>query len=517
MRNFQRHRRSLTWLASLSAATVIATFGATAVLAEGPTCVAADGHQVTQEELAADPTLCPTDPAADPAPADPAPADPAPADPAPVDPAPTDPAPADPAPVDPAATDPAATDPAATTATDPATDPATTTAPDPAQPTASDPAAPTTDGTTDPQSATPTDPTPPTEATPDGTTPTSGTPTSTTPEQPRRPQHAHPAPKHPKASPVHQRTIALLRAKTFQAAPYRDARLFREQFTPAGRIPEQPRMTREQATLLVDGAKGTGTSWSTLAAVAWLESRWGDPSAGGLVGRRLTDAQWKAYGADGDADGKVTRSSAADQARTVATFLAEARTNDHNALAAYFNGTRRDVMADRAEFLADYFDALGSDAAVHGLSDPAVRKALETRVLANHSIDIYDGGRSDIESGLVDPRVLVTLGFLANRFDTVTVSALISGHGVYTSGGNVSLHSYGQAVDVAALGGQSIAGHQQRGGKTWNAVREVLLLPKAMQPAELISLWDMGGASFALPDHDDHIHIGFKTEPGPAA
>jgi hypothetical protein len=38
-----------------------------------------------------------------------------------------------------------------------------------------------------------------------------------------------------------------------------------------------------------------------------------------------------------------------------------------------------------------------------------------------------------------------------------------------------------------------------------------------MQPAELISLWDMGGASFALPDHDDHIHIGFKTEPGPAA
>ena len=84
---------------------------------------------------------------------------------------------------------------------------------------------------------------------------------------------------------------------------------------------------------------------------------------------------------------------------------------------------------------------------------------------------------------------------------------------MYTKSGNVSLHAYGQAVDVAALGGEPIIGHQQRGGKTWHAVRDVLLLPESMQPAELISLWEMGGASFALSDHHDHIHIGFKTDP----
>jgi hypothetical protein len=311
---------------------------------------------------------------------------------------------------------------------------------------------------------------------------------------------------------VVKQKVEQIAAKVFEV-PFRDARLFREQFTPKGRIPEQPQLPQEQADLLAHAAKGTGTSWSTLAAVAWLESRWGDPTAGGLVGRRLTDGQWRAYGVDGNGDGVVSRSSAADQARTVAHFIATSRHSQHAALAAYFNNAHRGVMATRAEFLADYFDAYGIKAIVSGLDDPAVRKDLEDRVLANKDIEIYDGGRSDIQSGLIDPRVLVTLGFLENRFDTVTVSAMVSGHSVYTTTGNVSLHAYGQAVDIAALDGEPIVGHQQRGGKTYHALQQILLLPKAMQPAELISLWDMGGASFALPDHDDHIHVGFKTEP----
>ena len=86
---------------------------------------------------------------------------------------------------------------------------------------------------------------------------------------------------------------------------------------------------------------------------------------------------------------------------------------------------------------------------------------------------------------------------------------------MYPAVGNVSLHSYGQAVDIAALGGESILGHQQRGGRTWHAVQDLLLLPEAMQPAELITLWDMGMPSFALSDHHDHIHVGWKTETAP--
>jgi hypothetical protein len=32
-----------------------------------------------------------------------------------------------------------------------------------------------------------------------------------------------------------------------------------------------------------------------------------------------------------------------------------------------------------------------------------------------------------------------------------------------------------------------------------------------MVPDELISLEDLGGPSFALPDHDDHVHIGYSA------
>jgi len=64
-------------------------------------------------------------------------------------------------------------------------------------------------------------------------------------------------------------------------------------------------------------------------------------------------------------------------------------------------------------------------------------------------------------------------------------------------------------VDIAALGGVSIMGHQQPGGLTERALRDILLLPKELWPSELISPFDMGGPSFAMAAHADHIHVGF--------
>jgi len=52
-------------------------------------------------------------------------------------------------------------------------------------------------------------------------------------------------------------------------------------------------------------------------------------------------------------------------------------------------------------------------------------------------------------------------------------------------------------------------GHQQPGGLTERALRDILLLPKELWPSELISLFDMNGPSFAMTDHADHIHVGF--------
>ena len=91
----------------------------------------------------------------------------------------------------------------------------------------------------------------------------------------------------------------------------------------------------------------------------------------------------------------------------------------------------------------------------------------------------------------------------------MTVSSLFSGHRKFARPGVVSAHIYGHAVDIAAVGEVSIAGHQQPGGITEAAVRSLLLLPSELQPQQVISLLGLGGPSFPLRDHGDHIHVGF--------
>jgi hypothetical protein len=40
-------------------------------------------------------------------------------------------------------------------------------------------------------------------------------------------------------------------------------------------------------------------------------------------------------------------------------------------------------------------------------------------------------------------------------------------------------------------------------------VRNILLLPSELQPKQVISLLGLGGPSFPLADHGDHIHVGY--------
>jgi hypothetical protein len=167
----------------------------------------------------------------------------------------------------------------------------------------------------------------------------------------------------------------------------------------------------------------------------------------------------------------------------------------------------RTVFADRAEALADLYRAVGIETLVTGYE--ASKDRLAKQLLANPDVLIYQGGRADIAAGRIDVRVIVLLGYLAKRHGTITVSSLFSGHRKFARPGVVSAHVFGHAVDVAAVNGTSIAGHQAPGGITEAAVRSVLLLPAELQPQQVISLLGLGGPSFPLRDHGDHIHIGF--------
>jgi len=167
----------------------------------------------------------------------------------------------------------------------------------------------------------------------------------------------------------------------------------------------------------------------------------------------------------------------------------------------------RTAFADRALALDRYNRAVGLRALVSGLA--AAKPSLERRVLADPKIAIYSAGRADVAAGHTDVRVLVLLRYLRIAHGSVTVSSLTSGHRLYARPGVVSAHVYGLAVDIAALGGRSIAGNQEPGGLTERAVRNLLLLPAELAPRQVISLLGLGGASFPLADHADHIHVGF--------
>ncbi|MBX5443433.1 MAG: hypothetical protein IRZ32_18140, partial [Solirubrobacteraceae bacterium] len=147
------------------------------------------------------------------------------------------------------------------------------------------------------------------------------------------------------------------------------------------------------------------------------------------------------------------------------------------------------------------------------------KEQLQTRVLEDPRIEIYECGRRDIEAGLVDRRVLATLAFLSASGLRPTVSSLQCGHSYLTAGGSVSHHSSGNAVDIAKINGIPILGHQGPGSITDITVRRLLTLQGTMKPDQIITLHAYPGTdnTLALADHDDHIHVGFRPLSGRGA
>jgi murein DD-endopeptidase MepM/ murein hydrolase activator NlpD len=156
------------------------------------------------------------------------------------------------------------------------------------------------------------------------------------------------------------------------------------------------------------------------------------------------------------------------------------------------------------------YDPDGSDNLSIGQVMLMPKAQLERRVLADPRVEIYEGGREDIRTGQIDRRVLATLEYLAESGFRPTVTCLKSGHSLLTSSGNISEHSSGNAVDIGAVNGIPILGHQDPGGIADQVVHRLMLLQGTMMPHQIISLLDYGTNTFAMADHADHIHVGFQ-------
>jgi hypothetical protein len=137
---------------------------------------------------------------------------------------------------------------------------------------------------------------------------------------------------------------------------------------------------------------------------------------------------------------------------------------------------------------------------------------LQQQVLNDPNIEIYSCGRSDIQTGQIDRRILATMEYLVARGFDLTITSLKCGHSISTTSGNISEHSTGDAMDIAQVNGIPILGNQGRGSITEAVINELLKLQGPMQPHQIISLMEMGGPTFAMADHNDHIHVGFTPD-----
>jgi hypothetical protein len=330
---------------------------------------------------------------------------------------------------------------------------------------------------------------------------------------------ATPAPASPTAGVVQAKVdqrarvgLVLNKAKTQLAG----AKLHRG--GSANEFHSAPPVLKPQPKLLRAVTREPEVDQPNVAATIWLQRALPDPTP---PSRRLTPAfarrlvrVAKQNHVDWALELAVLRASgergAAPAGRGRLLYLSKQLASRHaqrNAWTSVLALEGRTTFADRTIALQNLYHAVGLRALVKGFD--WAKPSLSKRILNDPRITIYPGGRSDIESGRVNIRVLVLIAYLAEAHGQVTVSCLISGHGLYARPGVISAHIYGLAADISTLGNTTIFGHQQPGGITEQAVRNILLLPAEMQPRQVISLLGLGGPSFPLADHYDHIHVGY--------
>jgi hypothetical protein len=141
------------------------------------------------------------------------------------------------------------------------------------------------------------------------------------------------------------------------------------------------------------------------------------------------------------------------------------------------------------------------------------KSALQRRVLSDPKLSIGECDRQYIANGAIDRRVLATLAFVTEKGYDLLITSMLCGREVsITTSGYTSNHSYGAAIDIAAINGEVVTSATQGPGSLTDLVaREILSLQGTMAPDEVISLIDYPEpAGFAMSDHDDHLHVGFR-------
>jgi hypothetical protein len=150
---------------------------------------------------------------------------------------------------------------------------------------------------------------------------------------------------------------------------------------------------------------------------------------------------------------------------------------------------------------------------------------LEQAVLADPRITIGGCQANGVSSGEVDRRVLAVIEYLSYEGLAPTVtglpcssaSPLASAASAGTQAGGV--RAIGTSLQITALRGVPVLGHQQRGGVVDLAIRLLMGLQGALHPARIISAlnYPWQPTALSLPDHAAALEVDMGPAARPAA
>jgi soluble lytic murein transglycosylase-like protein len=139
---------------------------------------------------------------------------------------------------------------------------------------------------------------------------------------------------------------------------------------------------------------------------------------------------------------------------------------------------------------------------------------LERAVLSDPGVTMDACARREVAAGTVDKRVLAVLEFLSRSGLEPTVSALRCAQRQYTGYDALTAAYTGEEVDISAINGTPVAGHQGPESITELTIRTLLTLPSGFVPHEIVSLMHFAGAANtrASATEWNRIHLGFSPE-----
>jgi murein DD-endopeptidase MepM/ murein hydrolase activator NlpD len=138
------------------------------------------------------------------------------------------------------------------------------------------------------------------------------------------------------------------------------------------------------------------------------------------------------------------------------------------------------------------------------------QQQLEPQVLRDSGIRLSRCGREDVQESRVDKRVLALIEYLSVTGLKPTVSALkcpdaasVAAYAPASAGSDV--------VDISAIDGVPVTGHQGSGSLADSTVRKLLMLQGLNRPRRIVSLMSYPGAAGAVsnPSGAHAIHIVF--------